>query len=90
MKKGKLQCKDIPELPILQLLAKLEGKWATWYEDIGIMPSVRPAFPPDIPEKLIRAKMNSLIRTGFVDGCTCGCRGDYEITSFGKFFLSTI
>ena len=34
-----------------------------------------------IPEKVVRAKAKRLIRRGLVTGCTCGCRGDFEITS---------
>lgn len=31
------------------------------------------------PEKVIRAKAKRLVKRGLVDGCTCGCRGDFEI-----------
>lgn len=30
-----------------------------------------------IPEKVVRAKAKRLITRGFVDGCACGCRGDF-------------
>jgi len=32
-----------------------------------------------IPEKVVRAKARRLVKRGLVDGCTCGCRGDFEI-----------
>lgn len=83
------QCKDIPDRPILELLAQNPGEWHTWYEVIpGGMPTVRPAMPPDAPDKLILAKMNKLLRRGLVDGCGCGCRGDFEITDKGLAFLA--
>jgi hypothetical protein len=44
--------------------------------------------PPDAPDKLILAKMNKLLRRGLVDGCGCGCRGDFEITDKGLAFLA--
>jgi hypothetical protein len=39
--------------------------------------------PKDTPPKLKLAKMQSLHRRGLVGGCTCGCRGDFEITDKG-------
>lgn len=38
---------------------------------------------PDMPLKVVIAKMRKLINKGWVDGCACGCRGDYEITNEG-------
>lgn len=33
---------------------------------------------PELPEKVVLAKMKTMIRRGLIDGCTCGCRGDFE------------
>ena len=77
------QAKDVPELPILLFLLQRAAngeRWATWYR--GQENSV-PA-PADCPEKVLRAKMLALIRRGLVDGCPCGCRGDYRITAKGR------
>lgn len=79
-----MQCKDIANEPILLLLDKMDGKWATWFNYPGIHNSVIPAFPVNTPVKLVLAKMRSLINLGLVDGCSCGCRGDYVITEKGK------
>lgn len=85
-------CKDIPDEPVLRFL--LDGRdqtgwrvpgWATWFA--GYDNSVQQAMPPHTPAKLARAKMAMLIRRGLVSGCTCGCRGDFEITSKGLAFL---
>lgn len=80
-----LQCKHIADRPVLEFLASLNGRWGASYSDwptgVGI------AMLPGIPHKLIVAKMNMLIRRGLVDGCTCGCRGDYELTPKGKAFI---
>ena len=77
-----MQCKDIPTLPILEMLD--ERTWSTWFEHIPeCMPSVRDAMPPNIPDALILAKMYGLIHKGLVSGCACGCRGDYTITEKG-------
>ncbi len=40
------------------------------------------------PKKLILAKMSQLIKKGLINGCTCGCRGDFEITPKGEEYLS--
>lgn len=34
--------------------------------------------------------MASLIRRGLVDGCGCGCRGDFMITDKGRFTLADL
>ena len=78
----KIQCKHIPELPILEFLhdRMLRGEgWAYWYQ--GFDNSI--PVPEGIPDKLIVAKMAQMIAKGLVDGCPCGCRGDYAITDNG-------
>ena len=76
------QCKDIPDGPILAFLRQHQGRWATWGEGYS-MPTVRDAMPHGTPDKLQIAKMRQLMKRGLVDGCPCGCRGDYEITPKG-------
>jgi hypothetical protein len=49
--------------------------------------SVVNAVPPNTPHKVVVAKLAKLIRRGLIDGCACGCRGDFEITTLGRFFL---
>lgn len=34
---------------------------------------------PDMPWKVVLAKARSLIRRGLIDGCDCGCRGNFEV-----------
>jgi len=38
-------------------------------------------------EKQQQAYMRKLIRLGLVEGCACGCRGDYEINADGMAWL---
>lgn len=88
----KMQCKDLPDLPILEFLSATTGFGATWFDlrdDAGNLTerSVLNAMPNGTPATLARAKMTMLIRRGLVDGCSCGCRGDYEITDAGKQYL---
>jgi len=82
------QCKDIPDTPILEFLSDLLGVWATWFPKVeGGMPSVLDAMPEDTPPKLALAKMKQLVKRGLVDGCGCGCRGDFRITDKGGGLL---
>ena len=93
-----MQCKDIPTLPILQFLEfcstaefKHCGQWgssAVSAEGELFENSVQRAMPEGVPYKLVQAKLAKLIRSGLVDGCTCGCRGDLELTAKGKAMLS--
>ena len=73
-----MQAKDIPEQPILDYI---EG-WSRrghWCLNFGEERNVFHAMPPGTPFKVGLAKMRSLIRRGLVQGCDCGCRGDYRI-----------
>lgn len=77
-----MKTSDIPERPILELLAKHQGEWCTWGNGYS-MPTVSSAMPPGLPDKLQLSKMRNLIKRGLVAGCDCGCRGDFEITNKG-------
>ena len=91
-----MQCKDIPVIPVLEFLAYCAtadfqkcGKWGTSHTNDGRLfeNSVQHAMPAGVPYKVVQAKMASLISRGLVSGCTCGCRGDFELTGKGKSFL---
>lgn len=64
------------------------GIWGNWY--LGGPHCVQRVMPKDLPEKLVLSKMRNLIKRGLVDGCPCGCRGDYEITDKGKNYLDGV
>lgn len=88
-----MQCKDIPDEPILRFLlsdACLIGDsgthWGLAFE--GYPNSVQNAMPLGTPNKLAVAKMGQLIHRGLVDGCCCGCRGDFEVTEKGRASLA--
>lgn len=92
VKMKRMQCKHIPDLPILELLARNPEVWhthrvwaGTFAQDDGhpVLLSLHPAMPPDTPDRLALAKMRQMIRRGVVDGCACGCRGDFTITDKG-------
>lgn len=83
-----MQCKDIPDVPILHFLAK-QSRWSTHGEGYS-MPTVQNAMPSGTPVKLQVAKMKMLVRRKLVNGCGCGCRGDWEITEKGLEYLDRI
>lgn len=81
------QCKNIPDKPIIEFLLKHKGHRCNWC--LGDEKDVRNAMPKNMAsEKLILAKMRQLMKRGLVDGCDCGCRGDFEITNKGEEWLS--
>jgi len=80
-----VQAKDIPELPILKFIDSFDGAWCNWFsQDVR---SVRRAMPEDTYPKVVLAKMRALIKKGLVDGCPCGCRGDFRLTDKGREYL---
>ena len=82
------QCKDIPDRPILEFLQRYQDEWCNWiFEDER---DVHRCMPLGTPDKLVLAKMRQLMRRGLVDGCGCGCRGDFEITAKGEQVLTEL
>lgn len=84
-----MQCKDIPDRPILEMLALNPEQWHQW--DVCYEPNkqfdVMNAMPEGTPPRLALAKMRMMIRRGVVGGCPCGCRGDFTITDEGLLEL---
>lgn len=89
-----MQCKDIANedfLNAVRTASRLSGGgWAMAW-DVGCVLAGHPehiradAAHQDIPTdecfpwRLVRAKAQKLIDKGLLDGCACGCRGDYYI-----------
>ena len=85
-----LQCKDILATPVLRGLETHYNPYgySGWmFLGMGEPDDLMPYFPPETPYKLARAKLVQLRRMGLVDGCGCGCRGDWTITPMGIEFL---
>jgi len=88
-----VQCKDIPTQSVLNHLAEWGGIGCNWYSSSepgwGDNPrSVRRAMPAGTPEYLVHAKMRQLYFKRTIDGCVCGCRGDFELTAKGWLLVS--
>ena len=73
-----MQCKDIPDelfLEAVRACALTQSGWAMRW-DVGAALDV---IMGPVPEKLVMAKAKKLIKAGKMDGCTCGCRGDFQL-----------
>lgn len=42
----------------------------------------------EIPEKVVHAKLSACLRKGYLTGCDCGCRGDFEVTPKGRELIA--
>jgi len=68
-----MQAADIDDWEFLNLVAAYnldEDRWALVWDMQAYF---------DVPFKVIRAKARKLLRRGLMDGCHCGCRGDFEV-----------
>lgn len=64
-----VQAKDVPEFVVLDFL-KREGISST---DRVVYYALGNRYP----RKVVAAKLAALLRRRLVDGCPCGCRGDW-------------
>lgn len=89
-----MQAKDVPDRPVVAFVATHGGIGCNWFETVfepsgrANQRSVLHAMPDDTPPKVALAKMRALIRRGLVEGCACGCRGDFELTAKGRAWLA--
>lgn len=70
---------DLSEPAILALLAERPGVWHTHWTPADPMPRVYDPTHPDAPEKVLLAKLRAMERKGLIEGCGCGCRGDWHV-----------
>lgn len=71
-----MQAKDIPDTAILSRIRSIWGGFAMLWE-----------IWPELPEKLVRAKLRKLYFRDLINGCPCGCRGDFQLTIKGEEYL---
>jgi len=79
---GGMQCKDIAAAPLVRFVAEKQRELGRW---VCVWDLETPY--SELPDNLFRAKMGKLINKGYLTGCNCGCRGDYEITDKGKALI---
>jgi hypothetical protein len=66
-----VQAKDTPDAIILAAMVKVaqeHGPAFTWDIENAL---------PTAPYKVVRAKLKSMKKRNIIDGCACGCRGDW-------------
>lgn len=79
-----IQAKDIP---VPELLAAVEGESSGWTMGASWWTL---AVTLGYPEKVVLARLRALVRRGLVDGCPCGCRGDFRLTDLGREALAEV
>lgn len=102
MKHGKPQAKDIRDEDALAAIIDCMDHPGIPALDFGhyVHPAVGPWHGPaniwdledrlGFPRKVVLAKMKALERRGLIDGCCCGCRGDFELTESGKALIGGV
>lgn len=87
---GYRHARDIPDALFLDAIRAARGahgvpRWATRWDveaALGGLPLPRDFAVqdvPGVPSKVVLAKAKRLINRKVIDGCPCGCRGDFEI-----------
>jgi hypothetical protein len=81
--------RDIPDEVFLDAVRSARGNWARDWAMVADVRAVLGGLPidqrtyyeevPGVPRKVVIAKAKRLIDRGVMRGCTCGCRGDFEI-----------
>jgi hypothetical protein len=96
-KPKRLQGKDLSTLKILQFLAQFDhSQWKSWWANLPDKDwgdwSIANQFPEinQSNEVVLLRKMSRLISKGYVNGCDCGCRGDFYITDEGRAKLKQL
>ena len=88
MKDGRIQAKDVNDLAVLRVISELMAesyrRRPAADEYLWTMRWDIEARFPDVPEKVMLAKFAALARRKLIDGCTCGCRGDFWLTPKGR------
>lgn len=84
----RLQAKDIPDLLALCAVDACQYWCHEWSKPTLIWAARWDvAAMIGFPEKVVLAKLRSLMKRGLVSGCPCGCRGDLDMLPKGRAFL---
>lgn len=71
-----MQAKDIADEVMIDAIQKTRGRnnvaiWSTIWDIQGEL--------PQFPKKVVIAKLRSMVKRKLINGCVCGCRGDFEV-----------
>lgn len=73
-----MKCSDLPDAMFLEAVrraAPVGWHTASWWDTQGELA----ADVGYVPGNLVRAKARKLIDRGLIDGCACGCRGNFVV-----------
>jgi hypothetical protein len=83
---------DIPDTTMLAVVAVVGEAWAREWGSRPDSPRWADRWTVTgvlaMPEKVVLSKAKRLMKRGLMDGCPCGCRGDFEITPAGLALLA--
>lgn len=79
-----MKASDISDLELCRAIADTEpmGGWGYSWRHWGAV-----AERIDAPPRVVMAKFRRCKGRGLVDGCDCGCRGDWELTQSGMALI---
>ncbi len=79
----KVQAKDIPDEDFIAAVAVVSQRTAAaWGHKDAWANRFDVAEELGFPEKVVLAKAKAIIKKGRMDGCTCGCRGDFDLRGY--------
>ncbi len=95
MTAGKIQVKDIPDQAMIDLVDRLWNAPRAYMEGDNLVvfyPNGASTFDilkmwDSIPPKVIMAKLKKLVAANKLDGCTCGCRGEFTVVRADEKYL---
>jgi hypothetical protein len=76
----RMQCKDIPDEAFLEAVRRCPGSPLLGARNRWEVHAELEVTAGSLPENLFLAKTRRLIARGLIDGCACGCRGDFTLT----------
>ena len=69
-----IQAKHVDAGAIIETIGRIEAARGAWAMRVDL----ERAFPA-VPPKVLLAKCRALIKSRKIDGCGCGCRGDFTL-----------
>lgn len=72
-----MRCSELDNSLFILVLLLIRREWG-----VTLLHDLEKAMP-EYPSKLLLVKASKLIKQGFITGCSCGCRGDFEVTAKG-------
>lgn len=84
-----MQSKDIPDDLFIQAVAECSvaaaERWnspTAWADRFDVGDWLTEHMGTEVPEKVVLAKARKVMDKGRMDGCGCGCRGDFDLRGF--------